>query len=139
MASFSFKTKSIPNGVAIGAVTDSGEVIAEFFKTTTHTKRQANSGYSAHRLAKGDCFEQEEQYEFLGRHEEVLAAAQAQLPKAFCDAKWQLRKLNDGDDFAVFNFLQGLTANGCCWYGNTPKNVVAAVKRAQRKLAFSLP
>lgn len=61
---------------------------------------------------------------------------QAQLPKAFADAKWQLRKLNDGDDWAVFNYLSGL-AGGCAWFGNTDKKIVAAVKRAQKNLAFT--
>ena len=138
MTKFTFKIKSIPGGLAIGAVAEDGEVIAEFFKTTTRAPRDADSSYNVHRLAKGDCFEQEDHFEFVGRHAEVLEVAQQQLPQAYRDAQWALRKTNDRDDWAVFNFVEGLTAGGCCWFGSTPAKTVAAVKKARATLAFEI-
>ena len=76
-----------------------------FLKPITAHQRQANSGYSAHRLVKGDCFEQEETMNFWAGMKKCWQPRRRNCLKAFCDAKWQLRKLNDGDDFAVFNFL----------------------------------
>lgn len=138
MTKFTFKIKGIPGGLAVGAVTEDGEVIAEWSKTTTRTARTADSSYAAHRIAKGDNFEQEDHFEFAGRHTEVLAAAEAQLPKAYRDAQWALHKTNDADDWAVFHFVEGLTEGGCCWFGNTPAKVVTAVKKARASLSFEI-
>lgn len=138
MKKFTFKIKAVAGGLAIGAVAEDGTVLAEFIKTTVRTQRQADSAYNTHRLAKGDDFEQEDHFEFVGQNAEVLEAAQAQLPKAYHDAKWALRKVNETDDWAVFSFVEGLTAGGCCWFGNTPAKVVAAVKKARANLSFTL-
>lgn len=138
MTKFTFKIKSIPGGLAVGAVAETGEVIAEWLKTTTRAARQADSSYNMHRLAKGDDFTSEDHFEFVGRHADVLAAAQAQLPKAYRDAQWALRKTSESDDWAVFHFVEGLTAGGCCWFGNTPAKVVTAVKKARASLCFEI-
>ncbi len=137
MTKITFKTKSIPGGLAIGAVAQDGTVVAEWFKTTTRIARSASGSYNAHRLAKGDNFTQEDHFEFVGQHAEVLAAVQGQLPKALVEAGWALRKINDGDRWAVFSFQEGL-AGGCCWFGNTPVKVVAACKKARVNMVFDV-
>lgn len=137
MATFTFKFRGIPNGLAIGAVTESGEVVAEWIKTTTRTARPAVGSYNIHRLAKGDNFEDEDHFEFLGEHAAILAAAEAQLPQALVDAKWAIGGI--GDDWGKFHFVEGLAGAGCVWFGNTPAKIVAAAKKAQKTMTFIFP
>ena len=119
-----------------------GEVIGTFKKTVTSRARDAASGYyDAHRIAKGDTHEYNEVVDFRGDDEATraaVAAIEAGMPEAFKKAQWAVRTLKSAADpvteynWAAFNFLAGI-AGGCAWYGNTPKNVVAAIKRAQAK------
>ena len=114
------------------------KTLARWGRVVSCATRTPNNYYNAHRIAKGDIYESTESYSDHGQTERVLAAVQEQLPQAFRDAQWALRKLNDDDDFAVYNFLWGLIPGGLAWYGNTTKPARAAVKRAQKNLTFTL-
>ena len=121
---FTLKT----TGRTINAVADDGSIIASWTKKTTRTERPFSGSYNIHRIAKGDTFIETDDFTFSGDHETALAAVKAGMPKSFVDAKWgSFMK----DEWDVYNFLEGFIG-GCAWFGNTPKNIVAAVKKSQR-------
>jgi hypothetical protein len=120
----------------IEANDENGQTIAAWVQCSKQTKR-GNSSYDLHRIAKGDAFNVEDSYTFEGNHEKILDLIQSQLPKAFIEAQWQLRKLNDEDHHATINFLKGL-AGSCAWYGNTAQNIIKKVEKAQKTLSFEL-
>jgi hypothetical protein len=120
----------------IEANDESGQIIAAWVQISKKIQR-GNSSYDLHRINKGDNFEVEDSYAFEGDHEKILDLVQRELPKSFIEADWKLRKLNDDDHYATINFLKGL-AGSCAWYGNTPKNIIKKVEKAQKTLSFSL-
>ena len=134
MKQFTFKK----TGNKIEAITNEGKVLATFTKVVSKSDRGYSARYDIHRHCKGDHFDYDEKYDGTGLQSEVLDAAQSQLPKSFIEAKWALRKLNENDDFAVFNFLEGLIKGEIAWYGNTNKKIITKVKRDQAKLVFQI-
>lgn len=132
-------------GNKLVAQSESGEILASFQKTMRSTPRDSSNSYDAHRIAKGDRFQTSSSFIEEGRVDEVLVAVERQLPRAFEDAKWTLDKRVypqidyefQMPEFRRYEFLRGV-AGGCAWFGNTDKKVVAAVKRAQKNLAFDL-
>ena len=115
-------------GRTINAVSEDGSILASWNKKTTRVERPFSSSYNIHRIAKGDTFIESDDFLFSGDHVALIEAIRASMPKAMVDAKWGAFMKDEWD---TYNFLEGFVG-GCAWFGNTPKPVVAAVKRAQK-------
>lgn len=103
---------------------------------SSQARSASNGYYDAHRIAKGDTLEYSETVEFRGDRDlaiQCVEAIGAQLPKPLVDAHFAFRPTSFQDrEWSEFEFLKGI-AGGCAWYGNTPKKVVDAIKRVQKK------
>lgn len=127
----------------VDAVDSEGQVVASWTKSTAELRRNPfASRYDMHRFTKGDDVEYVNTYAERGDARAILAAIEQQLPAAFTQAKWALPALSlrtdKVDNFAIFEFVKGLAEGGAAWFGNTPKPVIAAVKRAQKNLMFNV-
>ena len=137
-----FKIVSMPkvmteNGVgsAVCAVSDRG-VLAAWLVTSVTTKRGTSSYYDRHRIAKGDCFEMDEIHTEQGITKRIARIISQQRPQIFSDVKWYDPTVRDLDD--DYKAVRGYCADGCAWFANTDKKLIAKVKKAQATLEFKL-
>lgn len=137
--SFTFESFISTSGTTtvktVCAMTSRG-AIAIWSRTDRLAPRSGGTYYNRHRMAKGDNFDCETTFAATGEADAVLAATVGQLPPVFAAAHWsapQKATTNDGPHgYPVFLFLSGLAPDEHCWFGNTDKKVIAALKKAKK-------
>jgi hypothetical protein len=106
-------------------VTDKGTVAVIECIETKHA-HNPNSSYGRHRICKGEDFYVTHEYFTAGPVAEIIESIRKQLPQCLIDSGFSRSSTND--EWGVYQFLLELVAK-CGFYGNTPKHVIAAIKK----------